>query len=68
MNILQWFWGILLFFLLLSIFGFFFGLSHPRKKYNETAISYNLKTKKFGVMYGAPSSAYNEEEMDDKDS
>ena len=60
--ILQWFFGICIFFIVIGIAGACYGTKHPRKHCGDTYITYSPDTKQYGVMYGAPSAEDDEEE------
>ncbi len=67
MNILQCFFGLCAVTIILGLISISYNLTHPRrKKRKDTMVTYNLDTKKFGIMYNGFCIPDNNEEKDDE--
>lgn len=70
MDVLYIFVGFLIFLSVVGLIGVFYLSAHPEKQQrSSTAITYNLDTHKFGLVYGLPVQEDDEilDELDDED-
>ncbi len=71
MSIAGWFIVICLVFAVLGLVIFFYTMSHPQKRRRTTtALTYNLDTHKYGLIFGLPVQDDDEdpdEDLDDMD-